>query len=339
MQTTRMQVVRSIVVQALLNFYREAREILLFSAASRSGASEVSSKIAFQKSNDQCEVHPHLQKGMQLLDVRGIQKGLTMDSTNRPFAIVTGASTGIGYELARICGSNGFDLLVAADEPEIEDAARRLRGDGMQATAVEVDLSTLLGVDKLYEATNGRPIDVLLANAGRGLGHAFLDQDFEQIRHVINTNITGTIYFIHKVGNEMRGRGQGRILITGSIAGYMPGTFQAVYNGSKAFLDSFSYALRNEMKDTGVTVTCLMPGATQTEFFERADMLDTKVGQQEKDDPADVARVGFDAMMKGEADVVSGWKNKLRATFANVIPSQVLAEQHRKMAEPGSGNK
>lgn len=110
----------------------------------------------------------------------------------------------------------------------------------------------------------------------------------------------------------MRKRGTGRILITGSIAGFIPGTFQAVYNGTKAFIDSFSFALRAELKDTGVTVTCLMPGATETDFFERADMLDTKVGQAKKDDPADVAQVGFDAMMAGKGDVVSGWHNSCR---------------------------
>ena len=137
----------------------------------------------------------------------------------------------------------------------------------------------------------------------------------------------------------MRSRGRGRILITGSIAGFMPGTFHAVYNGTKAFIDSFSFALRAELKDTGITVTCLMPGATETEFFERADMLDTKVGQQKKDDPADVARDGFDAMMRGDGDVVSGWTNKLQTTVANITPAGVLAEQHRTLAEPGSGTK
>ena len=137
----------------------------------------------------------------------------------------------------------------------------------------------------------------------------------------------------------MRGRGSGKILITGSIAGFIPGTYQAVYNGTKAFIDSFAFALRHELKDTGVTVTCLMPGATETEFFERAGMMDTQVGQSEKDDPADVAKVGFDAMMKGEGDVVSGWKNKLTTAMAAVTPAGMLAEQHRKMAEPGSGKK
>jgi short-subunit dehydrogenase len=159
------------------------------------------------------------------------------------------------------------------------------------------------------------------------------------VRDVIDTNITGTIYLVHQVGKEMRARGSGRILFTGSIAGFMPGTFQAVYNGSKAFVDSFSFALRNELKDSGVTVSVLMPGATDTEFFARADMLDTKVGAGKKDDPADVAKVGFKAMMDGEGDVVSGWKNKLQATLANVTPASVLAEVHRKQAEPGSAKK
>src|SRR4051794_23093288 len=255
----------------------------------------------------------------------------------KPFAIVTGASSGIGLELARICAQEGFDLLVCADRPEIQGAAERFRALGAGVTMVETDLATTQGVDRLYAAAGGRPIDALLANAGHGLGKAFLDQDFADVRHVIDTNITGTVYLIQKVGREMRARQRGRILITGSIAGFMPGTFSAVYNGSKAFIDSFSFALRAELKDSGVTVTCLMPGATDTEFFERADMMDTKVGQDKKDDPADVARIGFKAMMDGEGDVVAGWKNKLQTAVASVTPSAVLAEQHRKMAEPGSG--
>jgi uncharacterized protein len=179
----------------------------------------------------------------------------------------------------------------------------------------------------------------LLANAGRGLGDAFLDQKFDRIRHVIDTNVTGTLYLIHKVARAMRERGAGRILITGSIAGFMPGTYQAVYNGTKALLDSFSFALRAELKGSGVTVTCLMPGATETDFFERADMLDTKIGTQKKQSAAEVAKQGFDAMMKGEGDVVTGWGNKLRAAIAHVLPSGVLAEQHRKTAGPGTAER
>lgn len=182
----------------------------------------------------------------------------------------------------------------------------------------------------------GRPVDALLANAGRGLGRAFLDQDFRRIRHVIDTNVTGTVYLIHKVGNDMRRRNAGRILITGSIAGFIPGSFQAVYNGTKAFLDSFSFAIREELRDPEVSVTCLMPGATETDFFRRADMLDTQVGAAEKDDAVMVAKTGFDAMMRGDGDIVAGLKNKIQSAAANVTPAGALARQHRKMAEPGS---
>jgi short-subunit dehydrogenase len=257
----------------------------------------------------------------------------------KPFAIVTGASSGIGLELAAICAEEGFDLLVAADRPEIHAAADRFRALGAEVTVVEGDLATIDGVDRLWAATAGRPVDVLLANAGHGLGRGFLDQNFADVRHVIDTNVTGTVYLVQLAGRAMRSRQQGRILLTGSIAGFMPGTFQAVYNGTKAFIDSFSFALRAELKDSGVTVTCLMPGATETDFFDRAGMLDTKVGQGSKDDPADVARVGFDAMMRGDGDAVSGWKNKLQSAIANVTPAGLLAEQHRRMAEPGSARK
>jgi short-subunit dehydrogenase len=257
-----------------------------------------------------------------------------MGTQSRPLAMVTGASTGIGYELAKLCAANGFDLLIAADEPAIHAAATTLRISGASVESVEADLATLEGVDRFYAAANGRPIAALLANAGRGLGRAFLDQDFEEIRRVIDTNVTGTLYLVQNVGREMRSLRQGRILITGSIAGFMPGTYQAVYNGTKALLDSFSFALRHELKDSGVTVTCLMPGATETDFFERADMLDTKVGTEKKQPADEVAKIGFDAMVRGDGDVVAGWKNKLQVAISHVMPSDALAEQHRKMAEP-----
>ena len=264
---------------------------------------------------------------------------LDTDRAAAPFAIVTGASTGIGLSLAYECATHGYDLLVVADEPAIHDAARELQQTRVNVRALEADLATLEGVDRLLAAARGRPIDALLANAGRGLGRAFIDQDFTEVRRVIDTNVTGTVYLLQKVARDMKDRGHGRILITGSIAGFMPGTFQAVYNGTKAFLDSFSFALRAELKGSGVTVTCLMPGATETEFFERADMLDTKVGTAKKDDPADVAKAGFEAMMNGEGDVVSGWQNKLQAAIASVLPAGITAELHRRQAAPGTAGK
>ncbi|WP_456280541.1 SDR family NAD(P)-dependent oxidoreductase [Cupriavidus sp. JZ107] len=260
-----------------------------------------------------------------------------MNQAVRPFAVVTGASSGIGFELARCCATQGYDLLIAADEPAIDTAAVALRDTGMAVDALCVDLADPAGVEALYGATRGRPVDVLCANAGRGLGRAFLDQDFRDIQRVVETNVTGTLDLLHRIGRDMRDRRTGRILITGSIAGFMPGTYQAVYNATKAFLDSFSFALRHELRDCGVTVTCLMPGATETDFFERADMVDTRLGQQKKDDPAEVAREGFEAMLRGEGDVVTGWQNKLRAAISNVTPADLLAEQHRRMAEPGGG--
>lgn len=265
---------------------------------------------------------------------------MPLNEPTHPLAVVTGASSGIGLELAKLCAQNGFDLVIAADQGDLQAAVDTLSALGVEVTPVPVDLATPGGVDALITAIGQRPVDALLANAGHGLGKGFLDQDFEAVKHVVNTNITGTLDIIQRVGRQMRDRKEGRILITGSIAGFMPGTFQAVYNGTKAFIDSFSYALRDELKDSGVTVTVLMPGVTDTRFFERADLMDTKVGTDEnKADPADVAKAGFDAMMDGESDVVAGFKNKVQVALANITPAEVLAKQHRKMAEPGSARK
>ena len=256
------------------------------------------------------------------------------------FAIITGASTGIGFELATLAAKNGYDLLVVADEPLIEAAAADFKQFGTDVQSVEADLATIDGVDQLLSAAGGRQIDLLCANAGRGLGHAFLDQDLADWRRVVDTNITGTAYLLQKVLKQMVARGEGKVLVTGSIAGFIPGAFNAVYNGTKAFVDNFTDALRNELKESkGVTLTTLMPGPVETEFFDRAEMLDTSVGANpDKSDPADVAKDGWDALMDGKASIVSGWKNKLQASIANVTPAGILAEQHRKMAEPSSAD-
>ncbi|UZK70096.1 SDR family NAD(P)-dependent oxidoreductase [Sphingomonas sp. S1-29] len=250
-------------------------------------------------------------------------------------AVITGASTGIGLELAKIAADEGYDLLVVADEPQIDAAAGELRGRGVDVESVEADLATFEGNDALLAATNGRPVDILIANAGRGLGHAFVEQAPADWRRVIDTNVTGTTYLLQKTAQAMVARSEGRILIVGSIAGLIPGSFQAVYNGTKAYLDSFAYALRDELKGTGVQVTVLMPGPTDTEFFRRANMMDTPVGKDDgKEDPAKTAQNGWKAMMDGSAHVVSGAKNKIQAALSHITPDSVLAGQHRKMAEP-----
>jgi short-subunit dehydrogenase len=256
--------------------------------------------------------------------------------SSRKLAIVTGASSGIGLEIAKLAAADGYDLIVAADTPFVE-AGPALSDFGVQVDELEADLSTKQGVEQLLAKIGDRPVEVLVANAGHGLGHAFLDQAPDEWQHVLDTNVTGTLLLIQPIVRKMVERGEGKVLITGSIAGHMAGSFQAVYNGSKAFVDSFAAALGNEIKDSGVTVTCLKPGATETEFFHRAELDDTKVGQAKKDDPADVAKTGWEAMKSGEPAVIHGLKNKMQVAAAGMMTDATTAKLHRAQAEPGSG--
>jgi short-subunit dehydrogenase len=262
-----------------------------------------------------------------------------MDTTStRPLAVVTGASSGIGLELAKQFAAHDFDLLVAAEDEGIAEVAAGIAASGVEAEAVRVDLATSTGVEELYsriEAT-GRPVAALALNAGVGAGGAFAaDTSLSDELRLIDLNVRSTVHLAKHVVRDMVARDEGRILFTSSIASTMPGAFQAVYNASKSFVQSFALALRNELKDTGVTVTSLMPGPTDTEFFERADMLDTRVGEGEKDDPADVARDGFEAMMNGEERVVSASATtKLQGRAGRFMPDSAKAAMHRRMAEP-----
>ncbi|AGL14211.1 short-chain dehydrogenase/reductase SDR [Actinoplanes sp. N902-109] len=255
--------------------------------------------------------------------------------------MVTGASSGIGYELARQFVENGYDLLIAAEDDGIEQAAVDLRRDGQnQVTAVRTDLATYEGVETLYTKIRetGRPIDAIALNAGRGIGGDFTgDTDLKEELNVIDVNVTSTVHLAKRVLPDMVARGSGRVLFTSSIASEMPGTYQAVYNASKSFVQSFAEAVRAETKDTGVTITSLMPGPTETNFFHRAEMDDTRVGSSKKDDPAQVAEQGFKALMKGEEKVVAGSvMTKVQGAASKVLPDSVKAKMHEKMAEPGS---
>ena len=257
--------------------------------------------------------------------------------SSRKLAIVTGASSGIGLEIAKLAAQDGYDLIVAADTPFVE-AGPALKEYSVDVQEVEADLATKQGVDQLLSTIGDRPVDVLVANAGHGLGHAFLDQAPDEWLHVINTDVTGTLALVQPIVKRMVERGEGKVLMTGSIAGHLSGAFQAVYNGSKAFIDSFAAALNEELRDTGVTVTCLKPGATETNFFHRAELDDTKVGQAKKDDPADVAKTGWEAMKKGEPSVIHGLKNKMQVAAASLMTDATTAKLHRAQAEPGSGS-
>lgn len=185
----------------------------------------------------------------------------------------------------------------------------------------------------------GRPLDAAAINAGVGVGGPFLDNDLDRELQLIALNVTSTVALAKHVARDMAARGEGRILFTSSVVARMPAPFQAVYGASKAFVQSFGQALRNELKDTGVSVTTLLPGPTDTEFFERAGLDDTKVGQMDKDDPAVVARQGFEALMDGEGNVMGGsTSSRAMALGGNVTPDAAGAAANRRLNEPGSGD-
>ena len=264
--------------------------------------------------------------------------------TTRPLAVVTGASSGIGYQLAKQFAEHGYDLVVAAEDRGIATAARDLESLGVRAEPVQVDLATAAGVERLYETARagGRPIDAAALNAGVGVSGDFArETDLNDELRLINLNVVSQVHLAKRVLQDMVPRGEGRLLFTSSIAATMPGPWEATYAASKAFLLSFAEAIRHELRDTGVTVTVLMPGPTETEFFERAGMQDTKVGASDsKDDPAEVARQGFEALMAGKDKVVAGSvKNKVQAAAARAVPEPAKAAMHGRLAEPGSASR
>lgn len=258
----------------------------------------------------------------------------------RPFAVVTGASSGIGYHLARVFAQNGYDVMVNAENPEIENVVTDLEGLGATAEAVQADLATREGVEKLWAAVEatGRPVDAIALNAGVGVSGEFATEtDLEEELRMIQLNVTSTVHLAKLALKQLVPRGRGRILITSSIAGEMPTPLEAVYGATKAFDLSFARSLRNELKDTEIAVTALQPGPTDTNFFHRAGLDDTKVGSEGKytNDPAEVARQGYDALMKNEDHVfASSFRTKVQGELGKFVPESVKAEQHRKMAEP-----
>lgn len=257
-------------------------------------------------------------------------------------AVVTGASSGIGYELAKVFADNGFDVVAVAEDERVSDAASQLalRCGGVRIEGVRADLTTYDGVESLVGAlrAKGQPVDVLAVNAGVGVGGDFArGTSLEDNLEIVDLNVRSAVHLTHRLLGGMVEREEGKVLFTSSIAATAPGPFHSVYAASKAFLASFAQSLREELRDTGVTVTSLMPGPTDTEFFDRAGMQDTKVANGTKDDPEEVARQGFEALMKGDDHVVAGsLRNKVQAVAGKVASDPAKAKVMRTMTEPGS---
>ncbi|MFJ3960773.1 SDR family NAD(P)-dependent oxidoreductase [Streptomyces sp. NPDC090036] len=257
-------------------------------------------------------------------------------------ALVTGASSGIGLELARECARHGYDLVIAAEDELVHDAAARLRVHGTAVHEVRTDLATYDGVEVLMHELRARdrPVSTALLNAGIGRAGAFLETDLGDLARVIDVNVSSTVHLARRLLADMAERGEGRLLITSSVAAEMPGPYNAVYNASKAFLQSFAQALHHELQGTGVTVTALLPGATDTRFFLRAGLLDTRLGRSKKDDPALVARQGYRALMAGRSRTVAGSvRTRVKELSTRGLPVGVRTALHAHWARPhGSGS-
>ena len=256
--------------------------------------------------------------------------------TNRKFAVITGASSGIGYELAKQCLEHDYEALICAEDDGVNAAAAALSSIGPPVVALRADLATYEGCEELIAAVD-RPVDALLLNAGVGVGGAFTDTELARELRMIALNCDHTVHVAKGIVPRMVDRKQGHILITGSEVSTSPTPFQAVYGATKAFVMSFGEALRFELEDTGVTVTVLQPGATDTRFFERADLLDTKVGEAKKDDPAQVAKQGFDAMIAGKDSVAGGsFKSRMQTLMNELLPETLKAKLAGMQTKPGS---
>jgi short-subunit dehydrogenase len=263
-------------------------------------------------------------------------------ATNRKFAVITGASSGIGFELAKQCIQHEFDLLICAEDEGIHQAAKHLAATGASVEAVHCDLATYEGCETLVRALNqsARPVDALLLNAGVGAGGAFVQTELDDEHRIIAVNSSSMVHLAKRILPRMVNRGAGRVMITASAASTSPAPYLAVYGATQAFALSFAEALRFELTGTGVTVTALQPGATETEFFDRAHMDNTRVAQREKRDPADVARRGFEAMMAGKAHVVAAsFARRLERVVGELLPQTIKARLQARQTRPGTGEK
>ncbi|WPU67197.1 SDR family NAD(P)-dependent oxidoreductase [Peredibacter starrii] len=263
-----------------------------------------------------------------------------MKSGEKPTAVITGASTGIGFELAKQFAQNGHDIVIVSNSDRIKDAAQELRAIGKNVFEYKHDLSRKGEIEKFYDEvrTLGKDIGIIALNAGVGLGGPFRENDIDEEVNMINLNVVSTVYLTKLFLNGFL-ENNGKILFTSSIVSDMPAPYSAIYGATKAFVQSFANALREELKETNISITTLMPGATNTNFFARAGLLDTKVGAEGKfeNEPSEVAKQGYEALMNGVDEVyAASAKTKLEGVINKFLPEKVKAILHKKQAEPGS---
>lgn len=255
------------------------------------------------------------------------------------YALVTGATDGIGYELAKLLAKGGYNLVVVArGQEELDAKASEFREQyGIEVVPIAKDLSKRESPFEVYEQVRaqGISVDVLVNNAGQGQYGEFVDTDINRELDIVQLNIGAYLVLTKCFLKEMVARNEGKILMVSSIGGELPGPLQSVYHATKAFVTSFTEAIQNETKDTDVTITALLPGVTDTDFFHKADMEEAKmVKEGSKADPADVAKDGYDALMAGELQVISGLKNKAMVAASKMVPDSMVAEKMHKMAQP-----
>lgn len=255
--------------------------------------------------------------------------------------LITGATSGIGLELAKLFAKDGNNLvIVARNSTELATTVDVLKQQhqNIEILAISRDLFDPENAFAIYDELKQKEVtvNVLVNDAGQGLYGEFADTDLRKQLKIIQLNISSLVALTHLFLNDMLQRGTGKILNLSSIAGKLPGPWQSVYHGTKAFVQSFTEAVRSEVKDKGIVVTALLPGATNTDFFNKAGMQDSKIVQNKDQlsDPADVAKDGYQALMRGDDMIVSGFKNKMQVGIAAITPDEMLADNLNKRQEP-----
>ncbi len=259
----------------------------------------------------------------------------------KTYTLITGGTEGIGLELAKQFAEHGHNLvLVARDEQQLSNAKSALDFAGLNVITIAKDLFGEEAAFELHKEVraHGLTIDILVNNAGQGVYGLFEETDIRRELAIIQLNIASLVVLTKLFLQDMLERGEGKIMNVSSIASKTPGPWQSVYHGTKAFVQSFSEAVRSEVKDKGIVITTLLPGATDTDFFNKADMQESKVVQDKEKlaDPAKVAKDGYEALMSGDDKVISGFKNKASVAMSNMIPDRKAADMMKKQQEPAT---